>query len=546
MMAALEASQESTVGLLDVTEALSVELAANAHRSALVASFLEQYQLAPSEAAVLREGEVGSDAFQAALSRVTTIHENCRQLLRRHHQRAGLELMDAMAVHQEAAYERLCRWVQTQCAALGEQEPGAPSAEISPQLARGMALLAARPLLQRHAAEEAAGVLQQALFGRFIAALTRGGPGGVPRPMEVHAHDPRRYVGDMCAWLHQSCASERELVQTLLGGTPPPEAAADDALPPVTVPWALDRVFEGVCRPFRVRVESSLAGLPPSALLLAFQLASLLGFYASTLEGLVGATSALTRTVVDCHDAALRVLFTQLAARRERLVRHPLLPDAGTVPPAPFTEAALRATEMLEAARDGGMGAADEKEQDGASTAAVISALIDPLVEAAQRGAATLPPHEGGAYFVNCMACLLAPLLEHPATSVRASELQAVADAALSTFVTAETSLFLSACGLSPFLALVESGAVAPGPALAPAAVGPALDSFYARLTASVAPLPDISLLQLPRDRSAATRRIAAALADAYDSVFSAVSRLHSSAALRHEAAEVRLICEGL
>lgn len=34
-----------------------------------------------------------------------------------------------------------------------------------------------------------------ALFQRFIAALTRGGPGGTPRPIEMHAHDPRRYVG---------------------------------------------------------------------------------------------------------------------------------------------------------------------------------------------------------------------------------------------------------------------------------------------------------------------------------------------------------------
>lgn len=42
-----------------------------------------------------------------------------------------------------------------------------------------------------------------ALFRRFISALTCGGPGGLPRPIEVHAHDPLRYVGDMLGWLHQ-------------------------------------------------------------------------------------------------------------------------------------------------------------------------------------------------------------------------------------------------------------------------------------------------------------------------------------------------------
>lgn len=50
---------------------------------------------------------------------------------------------------------------------------------------------------------QVANMRHHALFRRFISALTRGGPGGLPRPIEVHAHDPLRYVGDMLGWLHQ-------------------------------------------------------------------------------------------------------------------------------------------------------------------------------------------------------------------------------------------------------------------------------------------------------------------------------------------------------
>lgn len=50
---------------------------------------------------------------------------------------------------------------------------------------------------------QVANTRHNALFRRFISALTRGGPGGMPRPIEVHAPDPLRYVGDMLAWLHQ-------------------------------------------------------------------------------------------------------------------------------------------------------------------------------------------------------------------------------------------------------------------------------------------------------------------------------------------------------
>lgn len=50
-------------------------------------------------------------------------------------------------------------------------------------------------------------------------ALTQGGPAPsfLPRPIEVHAHDPQRYVGDMLAWVHQSVASEREFLVGLFG-----------------------------------------------------------------------------------------------------------------------------------------------------------------------------------------------------------------------------------------------------------------------------------------------------------------------------------------
>jgi hypothetical protein len=57
-------------------------------------------------------------------------------------------------------------------------------------------------VLFQYCAEEVASARHTALFQRFIKALTRG-----PRPIEMHAADPRRYVLDMMAWVHQSLAS---------------------------------------------------------------------------------------------------------------------------------------------------------------------------------------------------------------------------------------------------------------------------------------------------------------------------------------------------
>lgn len=76
----------------------------------------------------------------------------------------------------------------------------------------------------------------------------------MPRPIEMNAHDPRRYLGDMLAWLHQALASERELLISLFGQDDPSHGG-DHANGHFDVPSSsalLDRVVEGVCRPLRV------------------------------------------------------------------------------------------------------------------------------------------------------------------------------------------------------------------------------------------------------------------------------------------------------
>ena len=554
MGAALEARQASTASLLDATEGLQAELATNARRATLVSDFLEKYQLAPGEVACLREGEVGTEAFCVALARVADIHDNCRQLLRRHHQRAGLELMDAMALYQESAYERLCRWVQAQCRALGE----ADLPELPPQLARAMAALRARPGLRRHAAEEAAGARQQALFGRFIAALTRGGPGGVPRPMEAHAHDPRRYVGDMCAWLHQACAGERELMHALLDEPLPPASApvatpaADDAASVIDATAALDRVLEGVCRPFKLRVEAALSSVGPSSLVLSFQLTQLLGFYASTLGALVGETSVLTGTLLECAAAAVALQRSQLAARVDRLARFPPTPEAHSSPGPAFSEAATRCSELLAAAQAAAGPASHGRGVSTDDVGPVLEALLLPLLDAAVAGGHSLvrqpelPEWASAAYIVNCIGVLRQPLAERlPGAEAVDQRLAAAAERQKEDMAAAEVRRVLTACKLVPFVELAAAAPAPGSPALAPTAAGPALEALYTRLAASASPLPEFKELAA-KDRSDVTRRIASQLADAYAAVYNAVRAAHPGAQLRYSAAQVKTVCDGL
>lgn len=111
----------------------------------------------------------------------------------------------------------------------------------------------------------------------FLDALTRGGPNGLPRPIELHAHDPIRYIGDMLAWIHQAMAGEREFLESLFGvkeegrivgsvhGYSRHKRTATEVrvvrgeTDQDRVKRLLDRDFEGCGRPLKVRASDLAA-----------------------------------------------------------------------------------------------------------------------------------------------------------------------------------------------------------------------------------------------------------------------------------------------
>ncbi|KAJ1719367.1 Golgi transport complex subunit 6 [Coemansia biformis] len=117
----------------------------------------------------------------------------------------------------------------------------------------------------------------------FVGALVRGGPGGTPRPIEAHAADPQRYVGDMLAWAHQACASERELLDTLFslaGGGDPPAAGGrglDGQRSGDAKARLLATVLESIARPLEIRIRQTIDELDEPAAV--YRVDGLLEFY---------------------------------------------------------------------------------------------------------------------------------------------------------------------------------------------------------------------------------------------------------------------------
>ncbi len=575
--AALDGARERAGALLRETSALGEQLSAVDEKTRVLSTFSVDYQLADAEIAALERDDPG-DAFFSALARVQEIHANCRRLLATRHQRAGLELMDAMATYQENAHERLCRWVQGECGALAEED--GPD-DLPDALSRAMLALRARPALFRYCVEEVSRTRHNALFRRFIAALTRGGPGGVPRPIEVHAPDPRRYVGDMLAWLHQAAAGEKELVDALLGDDDAPSAGArggdandaDGSPAPAPAPASasaseppladarevLDRVLDGVCRPFSVRVEQAIVADPDAAT--ARALANLLGFYASTLAEIAGPRASLTRAIDACRKRAKEAFEEETARVGDKLRKAPPAPPDSLAPAAFVVDAASRAAALLDAER----GAFQiPGESEGAEAAAALAAVMGPAIEACEASAELLSStgaaegnhnHRGvgalagpsprdarwakEAYLINCFHATVNKLRPFSAAADLVADLEARVRAAASAAARAEADRVLSQAGVAEARELVAlyqtrggagargggggGNAMAKDPALAVGAVGAALDALADAVGGAEDPVPTFDEVQAPRARADMRAAYAERLIEAYTVVYAAV-----------------------
>lgn len=145
--------------------------------------------------------------------------------------------------------------------------------------------------------DDLASARHDAVAHAFLNALTRGG--GTSRPIELQAPDPLRYVGDMLAWIHQACAGEKEMLETLF-------RKKDDKYQDIsgvtiqvsdTVADLLDYAMEGTCRPLKSRMEQVLS-LQPGALT-SYKIANLIQFYTVTLSKLMRKDAALERVLYE-------------------------------------------------------------------------------------------------------------------------------------------------------------------------------------------------------------------------------------------------------
>ncbi|EGN95884.1 hypothetical protein SERLA73DRAFT_162575 [Serpula lacrymans var. lacrymans S7.3] len=407
--------------LLDRAESLRDERNEVESRKSIITLFLSRFTLTRSEidALTARDVPVGPTFF-AAMSKAEHVRRDCRVLMVGEDgpTKAGLDIMSTTSSYLEQAYDKISRWCTFEFREIGRE----PHFEASPAMREAIRRLKVRAELLSETLPTLAHARSQTLLAAFTNALTRGSSSSsiVPsqvkqseksmdftgtRPIELHAHDPLRYVGDMLAWVHQAVAAEREGMEGLFGIGEGEEGNYDDiddemgdydtetesggegvdddgdsevedrknrrveerarssnvrrgrmvGAPRVFgstdedgwVGALVDGAIGGLCVPLRARITQTIQAQDQSPLT-SYKLANLMSYYALTMARVVGKGAIVVKVLYALTEMGYKVFFDGIEAQGRALLRIPLdLDDPDVSPPLPILEHAQRLREIM-------------------------------------------------------------------------------------------------------------------------------------------------------------------------------------------------------
>ncbi|KDE04704.1 hypothetical protein MVLG_04843 [Microbotryum lychnidis-dioicae p1A1 Lamole] len=369
----LASTNSGTRYLLEHVEGLRQQRAATTVQQSLVHLFLTRFSLTDDELRILtsREIPVGPDLF-AAMNKTERIRSDCRALLSGEAgqgTQAGLDIMEYTSQHLEAAYSKIYKWCTFEARGFGKDV-----LEVSSTMRSAIERLRSRPELLSEVLDLLGATRSTAIMNLFLDALTRGGPSGLPRPIELHAHDPIRYVGDMLAWIHQSTAGEREFLESLFGiaedgrwvgsvraqkgkrgrkaeGGAGSEAEGsvktvlDEEDDEMRLRKLLDRDMEGCARPLKMRVQQTIKS--QEGAIMAYRIATLIEFYKVTMEQTIGKDAHMCKVLAEITESAYEAFFDTLRNHGRSLLRFIQPPSAGLNAPPQLRDALTTLRELM-------------------------------------------------------------------------------------------------------------------------------------------------------------------------------------------------------
>ncbi|KXN84526.1 Conserved oligomeric Golgi complex subunit 6 [Leucoagaricus sp. SymC.cos] len=415
--AQLNLTEESSRTLLERAGNLRDERKEVEDKKSIIDLFLARFTLTEKEIEIIksRDTPIGLRFFQT-MDKTEKIRDDCRVLMGGEDgpTQSGMDIIAATSSYLEQGYEKLLRWTSNEFRQIGREM----QIEVNATLREAIKRLRKRPELLTEALTNLSETRQATLLSFFLTALTRGGPSGLPRPIELHAHDPMRYVGDMLAWIHQGIAAEQEFLESLFD-----LKAAQRMVGSVRqfgsggeeeewIQELLDLAVGKVCVPLKMRVQQTVRSQESS--IVSYKIANLLQFYLFTMRRTIGDQAILITTLQDVTDLAYKVFYESIQTQGRALARIQLDADDPSLdPPLAILDHAQILRDIMAVYQSSLIGDEDENDLQ-AGFSKVLDIMIDPVVDtcaaASERKKHMRPRWDQAVFMLNCLSYLLTVL----------------------------------------------------------------------------------------------------------------------------------------
>ncbi|KAF5357289.1 hypothetical protein D9758_005832 [Tetrapyrgos nigripes] len=432
----LQLTDEASKSLLERAGNLREERQEVEVKKSIVSLFLSRFTLneEETEAMVSRDVPVGKRFFDA-MDKTERIREDCRVLMAGEEgpTKAGLDIMTSTSSHLEQSYEKIFRWCSHEFLQIGRDS----QLEVSVTMREAVRRLRKRPELLTEALTSLSQTRQNTLQTSFLNALTRGGPSGLPRPIELHAHDPMRYIGDMLAWVHQAIAAEREFLEGLFGLKSDRRMVgsvrAFGEKPSEEEEWIrelMDLAVGRLCVPMKIRVQQTIKSQESS--ITSYRIVNLLQFYLHTMQNTIGKDAILSKALEELTEMAYKSFYDSIEAQCRGLLRAGLeLDDSSVTPPIPILDHAQVLREIMSVYQSSILEDASTSDQI-AGFRKIADVMVNPAVEmciiSAEEKKKVRHKWDMEVFVLNCLTYLLSVLEPFDFTSEAQKSIQGILD----------------------------------------------------------------------------------------------------------------------
>ncbi|KAI5466524.1 oligomeric complex COG6-domain-containing protein [Mariannaea sp. PMI_226] len=439
----------------------------------LLGSFKKNFIMSESEVAALTmTAEPVDDRFFEALSKAKKISKDCEIILGFEKQTLGLELMEQTSNNINLGFQKLYKWVQREFKTLNLENP-----QMNSSIRRALRVLAERPSLFQNCLDFFSEARERILSDSFYVALTGTSPSGVEdqsiKPIDMAAHDPLRYVGDMLAWIHSATVSEREALEILFVAEGEELArglksgrdaeiwrlVADDDETEAdfnaikALHELVDRDISGAARLLRQRVEQVIQA--NEEIIPAYKLVNLVNFYRITFQKTLGPDFSFVELIEGLEKEALRQ-FRALVRDHIAAIQGDFQHPPSDLGPPVFLQDCLKQLSAISKTYESSLSASQDRETEFEN---VLTEAFEPFIAGCENMAKSMQSPDSAVFLINCVLSAAASLELFSFTENRSKQLREKSSREAKKLVQSQYDFFRSQSGLDGvFKALQADG----------------------------------------------------------------------------------------